>query len=372
MGFWQCALEGMGLMLDSSFWQGKRVLLTGHSGFKGCWMALWLQQLGAKVTGFSLAPDQFPNMHTLLGSWDIQQVWGDIRHYPEISKAVQLSNPEIVIHMAAQPLVQTSLQQPLYTFETNLLGTVNLLEALRGCESLQTVLVVTSDKVYQNDDTKHCFKEADALGGSDPYSVSKACVELVVRCWQDSYARQAGYSLITARAGNVIGGGDWATDRLIPDFIRAIMSQSAFTLRNPHATRPWQHVLDVTYGYLKYAESTLTRPQLPFSLNFGPAMGGNITTLSVIRTLQEQMGLPVKIETLPSTEPSQEKKYLSLDVGRAKQELDWQARLTTEEAIRWTTEWYLAWLHKRDMKAKTLQQIAQYQELLTHAHMPVL
>jgi CDP-glucose 4,6-dehydratase len=343
------------------FWRNKRVLLTGHTGFKGAWLALWLESLGAEVTGFSLPPEGTPNLYTLLSPWSFsQEVFGDLRQEADVIRAVQVSNPEIVLHLAAQSLVRRSYREPLATFETNVNGTLRLLSALSEHAKPEVVLVVTSDKVYENDESGKAFQEGDALGGDDPYSASKACAEIAVGSWRASGLHSGNCILATARAGNVIGGGDWAEDRLIPDYIRAVSSKQPFILRNPNSVRPWQHVLDVLQGYLLYAEKLAGQPAPTLALNFGPGTDGVLTTADLIGQLQKEMNAGIETE-LAEVAGHPEKVYLTLDVSRAKFEIGWQPRLEIDTAVKWTADWYNAWLEGQNMREVSLQQIESYQ-----------
>ncbi|MEM0944639.1 MAG: CDP-glucose 4,6-dehydratase, partial [Pseudomonadota bacterium] len=252
--------------LSPAFWRGRRVLLTGHTGFKGAWAGAWLGRMGAEVTGFALAPQTQPALFEML-DFPGRSIIGDLRDPAAISQAVADADPEIVIHMAAQPLVRQSYADPVETYGTNVMGTVHLLEALKPAPAGR-ILVVTSDKVYENDETGRAFAEGDRLGGHDPYAASKAATEIVVASYRRSFFAEAGVALATARGGNVIGGGDFSADRLVPDIARALAAGRPVELRNPQATRPWQHVLDCLSGYLTYLEAL---PDAPAALNFGPA-----------------------------------------------------------------------------------------------------
>ena len=267
-------------MIERAFWRDRRVLLTGHTGFKGAWLALWLERLGAQVFGLALpptipSPRGFPNWRPRRSRSRI----GDIRDAGVVARAVQEARPQIVIHMAAQALVRRSYRAPVETFATNVMGTAHLLDSLRGAEGLQAVLVVTTDKVYRNDGNGHPFAEDDPLGGADPYSASKAAAEIVVASMATSFF--GGKGVATARAGNVIGGGDWSEDRLIPDIWRAVKAGKPLRLRNPEATRPWQHVLDPLAGYLRYAERLASGADVPKALNFGPLPGDALTVAEI-------------------------------------------------------------------------------------------
>ncbi|MBC7618723.1 MAG: CDP-glucose 4,6-dehydratase, partial [Candidatus Saccharibacteria bacterium] len=259
-------------LVDVDFWRGKRVLITGHTGFKGAWLAFWLQRLGANVTGIALPAATQPSLFALLGEkpW-MNSHHGDIRDATSLKAAVHSARPEIVFHLAAQALVRASYQQPLDTFATNVMGTANLLEALRDLPSVRVAVMVTTDKVYQNREWLYPYREDDALGGHDPYSASKAASELVIASYRSSYLESAGLAVASVRAGNVIGGGDWSADRLIPDAVRAWQAKQPLVIRNPHATRPWQHVLEPLAGYLALACQLWAKPALAGAYNMGPS-----------------------------------------------------------------------------------------------------
>jgi CDP-glucose 4,6-dehydratase len=325
---------------SESFWRDRRVLLTGHTGFKGAWAAVWLKHLGAHVTGLALAPDTEPSLWTKLGPDLIDtEIIGDIRNPATVAGAVDRSRPSVVLHMAAQSLVRRSYAQPVETFATNLMGTVHLLEALRGAEGLDAVLIVTTDKVYANDDQGRDFVEDDPLGGHDPYSASKATAEIATASYASSFFDPLGIRVTTARAGNVIGGGDWSEDRLIPDVWRAAKQNRAVSLRNPEATRPWQHVLEPLSGYFLYLEAMARGAGLPSALNFGPPAGSAATVAHVAKTMAESLGSPNAWQRDQAPAPP-EMKMLSLDPSKAIASLGWRPRLNCEEAVEWSARWY--------------------------------
>lgn len=330
---------GRSALPDPAFWRGRRVFLTGHTGFKGAWLALWLQRLGARVTGYALPPETEPNLFTLAAPWpELTSVLADIRDAATLRDAVAAAAPEIVIHMAAQALVRRGYAEPRATFETNVQGTANLLDALAGCTDLRAALVVTSDKCYRNSGTGIPFAEDDPLGGSDPYSASKAAQEMVAQGWR------LAAPLATARAGNVIGGGDWAADRVLPDLFRAVTAGVAVHLRQPRATRPWQHVLDVLAGYLIYTERLVSAPDgLPRTLNFGPPpaavqdVGWLVdTTLAALR----DHGIDAADWQQDTETGPPEARALTLDPARAAATLRWHTRLDAGAAAAWTAEWH--------------------------------
>ena len=353
-------------MLNRDFWAEQRVFLTGHTGFKGSWMAMWLSRLGATVHGIALAPDTTPNLHSLVMPIDgLHSTIDDIRDAKGVAEVVRACNPTIAIHMAAQPLVRRSYREPLATYETNVMGTLHVLDALRRASSLKAILVVTTDKVYKNDESGRSFKEDDVLGGHDPYSSSKAACEEVVSCYAQSYFDDAGVAVATARAGNVIGGGDWSEDRLVPDIWRAMQKPEPIVLRNPESTRPWLHVLEPVSGYLCFAEALASERgrDLPKALNFGPFIDKPLTVRAVTEILAESFGLPEPWRQDEGFNPV-EMKLLALDPSLAKVTLGWQPLLNGRKAVQWTADWYLNHHEGRDSKAFTTNQIAEYEIML--------
>lgn len=354
------ALEDMAL--SPAFWGGRRVLLTGHTGFKGAWAARWLARLGAEVTGLALAPESEPNLFGLLeATTRIRSRIGDIRDWAAVREAVSHADPEIVLHMAAQALVPRAYREPLETWSSNVMGTVTLLEALRSRPGLKAIVVVTSDKVYANRAGAKPFRETDRLGGDDPYSASKAAAELAVGAWRASFAA-SGPPVATARAGNVIGGGDWAADRLVPDLLRALEARRALELRQPESTRPWQHVLDPLAGYLMLAERLAEGRTLPEALNFGPAPESVLPTRVLVEQLSSALGRGPDWRHVPRPEIP-EKPVLALDAGLAERTLGWRPRLAIGEAVAWTAEWYAAHRDGADVAALTDRQIERYEAL---------
>jgi len=325
---------------DPAFWSGKRVLLTGHTGFKGSWAAIWLSRMGAEVTGLALAPDQEPSLFELaaIGSV-VTSVIADLRDQMAVEAALAGRTFDLVLHMAAQPIVRTSIEDPIGTFASNIMGTAHLLQALRAQSGLQAVLVVTSDKVYANAETGRAFAEADALGGKDPYSASKAAAEIVTQSFAKSYFAAAGVPVATARGGNVIGGGDFSRDRIVADIVRAARGQETVILRHPEATRPWQHVLDCVAGYLVYLQALATDPATPKAMNFGPKPGGVEVTVGELATLGvEALGArPWRREPDPA---SIEAMSLAIDASLARRVLGFESRLDAPRAVSLTMDWY--------------------------------
>lgn len=370
MGRRRSTLAGLGLsrggdgMIDPDFWRGRRVLLTGHTGFKGAWATQWLTRLGAEVHGLSLAPDTEPNLFGILGGGGaITSKIGDIRDRESVHEAIAACRPQIVIHMAAQALVRRSYREPVETFDTNVMGTANLLDALRGAETLEAVLVVTSDKVYENREDGHAMSEADRLGGDDPYSASKAAAELVTAAMTRSFFDERGIPVATARSGNVIGGGDFSEDRLVPDFWRAGKAGKPLVLRYPQATRPWQHVLDPLSGYLLYIEKLVAGACAQRALNFGPAGGETMTVSAVAERMTAESGTTAAWVQAEGAQPK-EKQILTLDAALAIEAIGWRPGLDMATAVRWTADWYGALDKGQDMRACTLDQIAQFEALV--------
>lgn len=345
-------------------WTGRRVLLTGHTGFKGAWAGRWLALAGARVTGLALPPETGPNLSRMLGDRHLAASrMVDLRDRTAVAEVVETARPELVLHMAAQPLVRLSYDDPVGTFASNVMGTVHLLDALRRISCLRAVLVVTSDKVYENDGAGRAYAENDRLGGHDPYSASKAATEIVAASFRRSFFAPAGVPLATARGGNVVGGGDFSTDRLAPDIVRATASNAPLNLRNPEATRPWQHVLDCLSGYFAYAGEMIAGRAAPDALNFGPASGATpLSVAAFAQRLRAAMGAPTDWAPDPEGGPH-EMARLAIDAREATRCLGWRALLDADAAIEWTAEWYGAFLRGADMAALTDSQIARYQEI---------
>lgn len=373
----QGPVESVGLTMGQSpqhsmpsFWQGRRVFVTGHTGFKGAWLCLWLERLGAKVTAYALPPATDPSLYGLAGPWAAQtHVQGDLADARALTDAMHRADPQVVLHLAAQALVRPGYRDPVGTFTSNVMGTVNVLEAARTLAhrpqaALQAVVSVTSDKVYDNPEHGLPFHEGDSLGGKDPYSASKACAELVTRCWRDSFFTGTGTAVATARAGNVIGGGDWAEARLIPDLIRSLDSGSPLVIRYPQSVRPWQHVLEPLAGYLRLAQALVETPDsAPQAVNFGPPADAFLTVAELLDAFAPHV--PEGRSWIPDpAEQPPEAGHLTLDHGLATRTLGWQPRLTTAQTVDWTARWYSGWRAGQDARALTLSQIEQYQDLL--------
>ena len=344
------------------FWRDRRVFITGHTGFKGGWLSLWLKSLGAEVVGLSLpAPADQPGIFRAARvADDVTHIEGDIRDAALVAAAVADHQPQIVFHLAAQSLVRTSYHDPLSTYATNVLGTAHVLEAARNCPATRSIVIVTTDKCYENHEERRGYREDDRLGGYDPYSSSKACAELVTATYRDSYFKNRGVGVATARAGNVIGGGDWAADRLVPDFVRAIQREEPIRLRRPNAVRPWQFVLEPLGGYLLLAARLWNEPAAFSSAwNFGPAPDSHTTVLKLAEGLVAAFGRgAIEIEEDDSLH---ETGYLALNCVKAREQLDWQPALDIEDNIAWTAEWYDALLRSPDSLAElTQQQIRRY------------
>lgn len=351
--------------LNPAFWAGRRVLLTGHTGFKGGWLGLWLADLGAEVMGYALAPITTPALwqEARLNSC-LDGVIGDIRDSDTLLRVINGFAPEIVLHLAAQPLVRESYRAPLETYAVNVMGTLNLLEAIRQCDSVRAVVVVTTDKCYHNQEWLWAYREQDALGGLDPYSNSKACVELLCAAYREAFLRPQGVALATARAGNVLGGGDWSAERLLPDLFRAWQQGQPLCLRYPHATRPWQHVLEPLLGYLLLAQGLVEQgDSLAAAWNFGPAAQNVATVAELVGQLAELWpGCPGSILSEAAHPP--EAGLLALDSSRAGALLGWQARWPLSEVLQRTLAWQQAWLSGQDMFAFSRQQIRDYQDAI--------
>lgn len=364
MGQWEGSVEDV-----VNPWQGRRVFLTGHTGFKGGWLALWLASRGALIRGYALDPETTPNLFTAASVGRVlEDVRGDIRDGAKLEPAMTEFAPEVVFHLAAQPLVRRSYADPLGTYSTNVMGTAHVLEAVRKTSSVRAVVCVTTDKCYENQERASPYRESDPLGGHDPYSSSKACAEIVSAAYRSSYfptdrLGEHHVALATARAGNVIGGGDWSEDRLIPDLIRGFQAGQTVLIRRPDAIRPWQHVLDPLHGYIQLAEGLLKQEtRYASAFNFGPSVADSWMVERVANKLAELWGEGAGWTR--DTEPGvHENQSLRLDAGKARRELAWQPRLTIETALEWTVNWYRSWQQGADMQQETLAEIARFGRL---------
>lgn len=350
-------------MINRDFWKGKRVFLTGHTGFKGTWLCHWLTDLGAEVHGFALQPETTTNLFELTNiKSKMNSVLGDVRDFKELKKSIDGASPDIVIHMAAQPLVRRSYRDPIETFSTNVMGTVNLLEAARSQRSVKVIINVTTDKVYENKEWVWPYRETDRLGGFDPYSNSKACSELVTNSFRSSYFNDTQVKVVTARAGNVIGGGDWAEDRLVPDIIRSFEAKEAVKIRNKNAIRPWQHVLESLSGYLHLTEYLYKAGDnyLP-AWNFGPGTGDFMTVGALVETVQKEVpGLGLKFELNAPT--VHEAQILKLDNAQAREHLGWKNQWDYKTAIRQTFGWYAEYFSGKNPVDITLAQLREFEK----------
>jgi CDP-glucose 4,6-dehydratase len=357
-------MENMGV--DSDFWKGKKVFLTGHTGFKGSWLTLWLHQLGAVVTGYALQSPTEPSLFEDANIVDLllQNILGDIRDGALLTRKMQKAAPEIVIHMAAQSLVRESYIDPVETYAANVMGTVNVLEAARNTYSVKAILNITTDKCYENREWVWGYRENEPMGGHDPYSSSKGCAELVSLAYRRSFLQPAGIALATARAGNVIGGGDWAKDRIVPDAMRAFMNRKILKVRNPLSTRPWQHVLEPLTGYLMLCQQLIEHPEsFSDAWNFGPndADAQPVSRLADIMTKNWGQGAGWQLDA--GAHPH-EANYLKLDCSKAKSHLKWRPIWNLSRALEETVQWYKARHNRIDMNEFSIQQIASYQKEL--------
>jgi CDP-glucose 4,6-dehydratase len=353
---------------DSANWQGRRVLVTGHTGFKGGWLALWLNQLGARIYGYALNPPTQPALFDVarVGSVLASDTRADLADFSQLKLALSTAQPEVVFHLAAQPLVREGYRDPLRTLATNVMGTANLLEAAREEKSVRAVVIITTDKVYENREWPYSYRENDRLGGHDPYSASKAAAEIVAASYRASFfGEEQGHPVrvATARAGNVIGGGDWALDRLVPDCLRAFAAGESVRLRFPRAVRPWQHVLEPLAGYLLLAEHLLAPDgaKLARAWNFGPDASATAAVGEVAKVTARFWDKDACVECVPAAEEPHEAGLLRLDSTSARTELGWKPRWSLEHAIQETVFWHRAWIRGADMGAVSLDQIRAYQ-----------
>lgn len=348
-------------LVTPAFWRGRRVFLTGHTGFKGGWLSLWLQEMGAEVHGFALAPATDPALFDVAAvGRGMHSTIGDVRDYPALLAAMRAAQPEIVFHLAAQPLVPLSYETPVDTFATNAMGTVHLLEACRHVAGIRAIVVVSSDKCYENREQLWGYRETDPMGGHDPYSASKGCTELIVASYRRSFLAAAGIPLASARAGNVIGGGDWTPSRLVPDVLAAFTAGQPVTLRSPGAIRPWQHVLEPLSGYLQLAERLVDEgAAFADGWNFGPDETDARSVAWVVQQLAEGWG-PAAHWASAATPQVHEAHTLKLDCTKARVRLGWRPHWRADEAVARSLAWYQAWRNGADMHRYTLDEIAAF------------
>ena len=344
-----------------NFWQGKRVLITGHTGFKGGWLAIWLQRLGANVTGIALAPNTTPNLFELAHIEDgMTSHFCDIRDATKLTEITRDARPEIVFHLAAQPLVRASYRDPLVTYATNIMGTANLLDALRGLDSIKVAVMITTDKVYRNNEWLYPYRETDMLGGHDPYSASKAASEIVIASYREAYLQEQGVAVATARAGNVIGGGDWSEDRLIPDAVRAWQAATPLEIRRPHAIRPWQHVLEPLHGYMTLAQKLWHHSELSGAYNFGPHTHEAATVRTVIEQARTAFGRGDVIYVDGNAGPH-EASWLALEIAKVREMLSISPKWTLAETVHRTMVWYHNQQQGADVRNSCEAEIAAYE-----------
>ncbi len=355
--------------MNPEFWRDKRVFLTGHTGFKGGWLSLWLQQKGADVVGYALAPPTNPSLFEVARVGEgMHSIIADIRDFPRLSAAIAEYRPEIFFHMAAQPLVRLSYEQPVETYATNVMGTVHVLEAIRRTGGVRVVVNITTDKCYENREWIWGYRENEPMGGHDPYSNSKGCAELVTAAYRASFFNSADYTkhrlaLASVRTGNVIGGGDWAKDRLIPDIITAFLERRSVAIRNPQAIRPWQHVLEPLRGYLMLAERLWHEgPIFAEGWNFGPNDEDAKPVEWIVKHLARTWGGGASWSVDGGRHPY-EASYLKLDISKARSKLGWRPRWNLETCVRHIVDWYLAYQHGDNMHNFTLDQITEYESV---------
>jgi CDP-glucose 4,6-dehydratase len=347
--------------LDNDFWRGKRVFLTGHTGFKGSWLSLWLQSMGVDLFGFALAPPTSPSLFEAanVGSGMVSTI-GDVRDYEAVYKALNRCRPEIIIHMAAQPLVRYSYEEPIETYATNVMGTVHLLESARRIGTTKAILNVTTDKCYENREWVWGYREIDELGGYDPYSSSKACSELVTSAYRRSFFQERNISVASARAGNVIGGGDWAVDRLIPDILRSFEHNKPVAVRSPDAIRPWQHVLEPLSGYLLLAQNLYEDGRhFDEAWNFGPTFDDAQSVRSIVDRLVRLWGNEASWQ-MDVTRNSHETTHLKLDISKTQSRLGWHPRWDLDVALQKIIKWHRTWLDDGDVRLMCLDQINEF------------
>jgi len=351
--------------MNEKFWKNKKILITGHTGFKGSWLTIWLKKLGADITGFSKSIPTNPNLFEISNiEAEINSINGDVQDYQFLKETITKVEPEIVFHMAAQSLVIKSYSDPIETYSTNVMGTVNLLNAIKETKKSKIVINVTSDKCYENNESLEGYKEDDPMGGHDPYSSSKGCSELITKSFRESFFNsntEENVALASVRAGNVIGGGDWAENRLIPDIIRSIKNNESVNIRNPNAVRPWQHVMDPLNGYISLAEKLYDNQTFSEGWNFGPEKNEIKSVSWIINKFDELW--KNKIDWIVQNNELHEATNLILNCQKAKSRLGWNSKINTELALKWTIEWYTKYFENKDMRKITEEQINEFQNL---------
>jgi CDP-glucose 4,6-dehydratase len=361
----ESSMEGM--EINKNFWRGKKIFLTGHTGFKGTWLSAWLKLLGAQVIGYSLPPDTNPNMFELIQKdLEIESIFGDVRDLELVKMQIRHHKPDIVIHLAAQSIVRQSYQYPIDTFQVNVIGTANVLEAVRYVEGIRAVVCITSDKCYENREWLWKYRENDPMGGWDPYSASKGCSELVISSFRNSFFHnhqydKHGVAVASARAGNVVGGGDWGTDRLIPDIVRAYSENKNVIIRNPNSIRPWQHVLDLLKGYMLLTERLFEKgPDFAEAWNFGPSDSDELTVLGMVKNIAEMWGDGVSW-SIETQDGHHEATMLKLDSSKARSRLGWVPQLSITDALDLLVQWYRNYYHNLEsVYLFTEKQILSY------------
>jgi CDP-glucose 4,6-dehydratase len=350
------------MKINKNFWKGKKVFLTGHTGFKGSWFVILLNMLGAKVCGYSLKP-QKKNLFELAGIKKLTEnsIFGDIRNFSKLKKSIKRFNPDFIVHMAAQPLVKTSYEKTKYTYEVNTIGTLNILEVLNQLNSIKKTLIITTDKVYENNGKKKFYKESDRLAGEDPYSNSKACAELIVKSYNQSFFKKKDIHVATARAGNVIGGGDYSLHRIIPDYFRALYSKNKLVIRNPYFVRPWQHVIEPLYGYLLVLQKLKNNKYYnENNWNFGPKKNNNKKVLEIINLLNAKFNNPVKVFKENKKDNHYESKNLMLNSFKAQKYLSWNSKLNISQSLDLVADWYKNTKKEKNYLGVCKMQIKNY------------
>jgi len=349
-----------------NFWTGKKVFITGHTGFKGSWLSIWLKMLGAKVYGYSLSPPTKPSIYKLtnLGQYIDKSYIGNIQNIQSLKKAISRNRPEILFHLAAQPSVRVSYKRSLETIKTNIVGTSNLLEIIKNQDSLRSVVIVATDKVYENDEKKISFKEYHKLGGKDIYSASKAASEIIVNAYRDSFFLNKKNFIASVRSGNVIGGGDWTKDRIVPDCLNAFVKNNKLIIRYPNSVRPFQHVLEPIYGYMKLAENLYKKRSIfAQAWNFGPTKKNTTTVIELAKRIKKIMNSSSKI-IISKKKYFHEAGYLSLDSTKSKKFLNWKKFLNLDEALKFTVDWFYDYKNKKDLRKTCIKQIKSFTKII--------